>query len=373
MLARVLTQIRRLPGTGLRAIRGRLARWTRPTTSSVVLGTAADMVRSKPELVAENALLRRQLIVLTRTTTRPRLSRADRALLVLLASRVRAWRHALLIVRPETLLRWHRAGFRLVWRWRSTPRSRRPRVPAETADLIRQMARENRLWGAERIRGELAKLGLRVSKRTIQRYLRRARPPRPSGQTWASFLRNHAREIWACDFLQVTDLCFRPLFAFFVIELASRRVVHVGVTRSPTDAWAAQQLREATPEGSGLRLLLRDNDGKFGPAFGRVAATSGIEVLRTPHRAPRANAVCERFLGSVRRECLDHVLILGDKHLRRVLVEYVRYFNQVRPHQGLGQRVPAPPEPAAVPWTADGPVLAVPILGGLHHEYRRAA
>ena len=150
-------------------------------------------------------------------------------------------------------------------------------------------------------------------------------------------------------------------------------MVHVGVTRAPTDAWVAQQLREATPEGIGARFLLRDNDGKFGPAFARVATTSGIETLRTPHRAPRANAVCERFLGSVRRECLDHVLILGDKHLRRVLVEYVRYFNHGRPHQGLGQRVPARPDPAGASVRTNGPVLAVPILGGLHHEYRRAA
>ena len=169
MLACVLTQIHRFASAGTRALRDCLARWTRPTTSSVVLGTAADLVRSKPELVADNALLRQQLIVLGRTTKRPRFSRADRLLLVLLARRVRAWRPAVLIVQPETLLRWHRAGFRLLWRWRSTPRSPQSRVPRETADLIRRMARENRLWGAERIRGELAKLGLRVSKRTVQK------------------------------------------------------------------------------------------------------------------------------------------------------------------------------------------------------------
>jgi transposase InsO family protein len=239
------------------------------------------------------------------------------------------------------------------------------------------MARENRLWGAERIRGELAKLGIRVCKRTIQRYLRRARPPRPSGQTWATFLRTHAREIWACDFLQVTDLVFRPLFAFFVVELGTRRVAHLGVTRAPTDAWVAQQLREATPEGTTPRFLIHDNDGKYGPAFERVAVVTGITVLRTPLRAPRANAVCERFLGSVRRECVDHTLVLGERHLRRVLAEYVTYFNGARPHQGIGQGVPTSS-------AASGPqqrthahvkerVLAVPVLGGLHHDYRRAA
>jgi len=238
-----------------------------------------------------------------------------------------------------------------------------------------RMARENRLWGAERIRGELRKLGIAVCKRTIQRYVRRVRPTRPSGQTWATFLRTHARGIWACDFLQVTDLFFRPLFAFFVVELASRRVVHVGVTRFPTDAWVAQRLREATPEGTAPRFLIHDRDGKYGAAFGRVAAASGIAVLRTPLRAPRANAVCARFLGSVRRECVDHVLLLGERHLRRVLAEYVTYFNGARPHQGIGQGVPTAPAPSGPQrrtHVKEG-VLALPVLGGLHHEYRRAA
>jgi putative transposase len=230
----------------------------------------------------------------------------------------------------------------------------------------------------------LLKLGIRISKRTIQKYLRRARPPRPSGQTWATFLHSHANETWACDFLQFTDLFFRPVFAFFIAELGSRRVVHVGVTRTPTGAWAAQHLREATPEGSTPRFLVHDHDAKYGSEFDRVATTSGIAVIRTPIRAPRANAVCERFLGSVRRECSDHTLILGERHLRRVLTEYVGYFNCTRPHRGIGQRVP-------VPLTADGQalaahthvfaahthvnggVIAVPVLGGLHHEYRDAA
>src|SRR3712207_2691296 len=148
------------------------------------------------------------------------------------------------------------------------------------------MARANPLWGAERIRGELLKLGIRVSKRTVQKYLRQGRPPRPPGQTWSTFVRNHAHEIWACDFLQVSDLLFRPLYAFFVIALGSRRVVHVGVSRHPTDAWVAQQLREATPYGERPRFLLRDNDDKYGPRFDRLAAASGIRVLRTPVRAP---------------------------------------------------------------------------------------
>src|ERR1700730_9117962 len=199
----------------------------------------------------------------------------------------------------------------------------------------------------------------------------RTQPPR--GQTWKTFLRNHAAEVWACDFLQVTDLFFRPLFAFFMIELKSRKVIHVGVTRSPTDVWVAQHLREATPYGQAPKYLIRDNDSTFGPSFARVATTSGIKLLKTPFHAPRANAVCERFMRSVRQECLDHLLILHEKQLQRVLNQYVAYFNQARPHQGITQQIPELPVPSA-PWhNQRDKVIAVPVLGGLHHDYRRVS
>ncbi len=288
-------------------LRNRVQQWTKPAAAGQVLGTGTDLLRSKPELVAENALLRQQLIVLRRNVKRPKLTWIDWLLLVLLAGRVQAWRQALLIVKPDTLLRWHRHGFRLFWRHKSKATSRRPLVSAEIITLIAEMAATNHLWGAERIRGELLKLGIRLSKRTIQKYMRRARPPRPRGQKWSTFLHNHAPNIWACDFVVATDLFFRPMYAFVLVELASRRVVHVGVTRHPTDAWVAQQLREATPFDRHPRYLIRDNDRKFGAAFARVAAARGIEVLRTPHMAPQADAICERFLGSLRRGCLDHL------------------------------------------------------------------
>jgi putative transposase len=195
------------------------------------------------------------------------------------------------------------------------------------------MARDNRLWGAERIRGEFLKLGIRVCKRTIQQYMRHVRSPRRGGQNWATFLQNHAKDMWACDFLQVTDLFFRSLFAFFILDMYSRRVIHVGVTRTPTDAWTAQQLREAPSYGQSPSYLIRDRDGKFGSCFARVAATSDIHMLKTPYHAPRANAICERFLGSVRRECLDHLFILQEKQLHRVLRAYVQYYNQARPQE----------------------------------------
>ena len=213
--------------------------------------------------------------------------------------------------------------------------------------LIEEMAINNRTWRAKRIQGELLKLGLKVSKDTVKKYMRRARkrlPPLKRGQTWVTFLANHAGEIWACDFVQTYDLLFRTVFVYFIIELGSRRVVHYGITRTPNDRWVARQVREATPYDESPRFVIRDNDRKYGQCFTRVADDRRIEVLRTPVRAPRANAICERFIGSVRRECLDHMLILSERHLHRVIGEYVAYFSHSRPHQGIGQRIPDPPD-----------------------------
>jgi len=374
MLTRLFRRCAQLGRSLAGALRQRLSSATKPAEPAMVADTLADLVRGRPALVAENAFLRQQLLILRRGVKRPRCTPADRALLVLLASRLRAWRQALLIVQPETVLRWHRQGFRLFWRRKSRPRSApKPKVAAETIALIREMAAANRLWGAERIRGELLKLGIRVAKTTVQRHMRGARPPRRAGQPWSTFLCNHAHEVWACDFLPVTDVLFRPVYAFFVVALGSRRVIHSAVTRHPTDAWVAQQLREATPFDQRPQYLIRDNDSKYGPAFARVAAATGIMELRTAYRAPRQNAACERLLGSVRRECLDHVLILGEAHLRRVLQEYVTYYNQDRPHQGLRQHIPGAISAPPVLAGSVGNVRAFPVLAGLHHAYRRTA
>jgi putative transposase len=277
-MAGVFTSLLRLKDGCLDALSSRFARWTKPLTSSLPLQTLADLGRSKSELVAENALLRQQLIILKRQVERPACTKTDRVLLVLLARLVQTWQQALLIVQPETLMRWHRELFRLSWKRRSKASSHKPKVAAETIALIREMAKENRLWGAERIRGELLKLGLRVCKRTIQKYMRTVRTHQPRGQMWATFLRNHAAQVWACDFLQVTNLFFRPLFAFFLIELKSRKVIHVGVTDSPTDVWVAQQLRDATPYEQAPKYLIRDNDGKFGSHFARVAVLATLYI-----------------------------------------------------------------------------------------------
>ncbi len=332
----------------------------------VLAATAADAFRSRRSLLTELALLRHQLTVLQRSVARPRIMRFDRIALVALAAITPTWRNVLRIVQPETLLRWHHAGFKALWRWRSRILS--SRLAPETADLIRTMASANRLWGAERIRGELLKLGVKVSKRTIQRYMRAARTHRPRGQGWSTFLRNHGHEIWACDFLQAYDVFFRPLFALVFIELATRKVVLAATTRSPSCAWVTQQLRNATPFGAAPRFLVRDRDDKFGLAFDELARVTGIRVIRTAVRAPDMNAICERFLGSLRRECLDHVIVLDSRHFQRLVAEYVRYYNAARPHQGLGQQTPVPAERPA-----EGKVIALPVLAGLHHDYRRAA
>lgn len=290
------------------------------------------MVRTRAELVAENALLRQQLIVLRRQSKRPSFNDGDRLWMVFLASLNPAWRRALHLVQPATLLRWHREMFRFLWRRRSRSPGQQPRrLSPEIIELIVSMAKLNVTWGAERIRGELLKLGILICKRTVQKYMRRARPTGGGrSQTWEVFIKNHAG-IWACDFLQLFDATFRPIFAFFVIKHETREV-------------------KAVAEGS------------------------GIKCVRIPPRSPNLNAICERFLGSVRRECLDHVLIINEVHLRRVLQEYVRYFNATRPHQGLGQQVPgARNSKACRLGKPTGQVIALPVLGGLHHDYQWAA
>lgn len=376
LLHNVLRQVVETVQPIVKMVEARVKAWTKPATDSLIGGAVADLVKSKEQLIVENAFLCQQVIVLKRQVARPQLTAKDRSLLVLMASRVRDWKNALLIVKPDTLLRWHRQGFKLFWRQKSRGQARKPRLSAETVALIKQMALENRRWGAKRIRGELLKLGIRVNKGSIRRYMWQARrqlPPQHHGQTWATFLANHASEIWTCDFVQTYDRFFRIVFLFLIIEHGSRRVVHVGVTRSPSDAWVTQQLREATPFGQGPRFLICDNDGKFGAQFERVAEGSGINLIHTPVEAPKANAICERFVGSVRRELLDHILILSERHLQRKIKEYVQYFNRARPHQGIHQQIPYPLGGICVPEHERGDLVSLPVLGGLHHDYRWTA
>jgi hypothetical protein len=373
--ARVFSQLQRRVAIVLAAITAFARRCTAPCPNAgPVRGLLTDLLRSKRALVAENAMLRQQLQVAMRSVKRPALRCRDRVLLAPLASIVPSWREILTVVKPETILRWHRQGFRLFWR-RKSRRHARPssRIGEDVVALIKRIARENHLWGAERIRGELLKLGIRVAKSTIQRYIRQVRKGEPPGQRWSTFLRNQAHGIWCCDLFEVRDLFFRAHYVFAVMHLGSRRILRLVTTREPTAAWLAQQMRKLTPFGEGPHFLIRDNDSKFGQVFDSVVRGAGTQVIRTPVMTPVANSHCERMIGSVRRECTDHILILGEAHLQRLLAEYATYFTESRPHQGIGQRRPGASDKPACGDRGSFPVRARPILGGLHHTYSAAA
>ena len=317
----------------------------------------------------ENLALRHQLAVLQRSVPRPRLSRCDRLLWVWLSRLWAGWRTTLVIVRPATVLAWHRRGFQLYWRWKSRPNPvGRPRLDAELRTLIRRMARENPTWGRRRIQAELALLGYEVAELTVAKYMRRT-SPRPS-PTWRAFLTAHARELVAVDFFVVPTLTFRLLFVFVVLRHDRRELLHLHLTDHPSAVWTARQLVEAFPEDTAPRFLLRDRDGIYGQDFSRRIERMGIREVRIAPHAPWQNPFVERVIGSLRRECLDHFLILGEAHLRRLLRAYGAYYNTTRPHQSLNNNSPQPRE-VQVP--ALGRVVATPQVGGLHHLYQRAA
>jgi len=325
-------------------------------------------VRARVDLVAENLLLRHRVAVLTRPTRKcPRLRARDKLFCLLARLACRDWRRHLVVVRPETVVRWHRQGWRLFWRWRSRGRSGRPRVRAEVRELIARMARDNPRWGAERIRGDLLKLGIVVSKASVQRYRRRG-PARPPTQNWRTFLRNHRPRVWGADLLTVQTLTFRTLYVLVFVGHARRELVHLNVTASPTAAWIWRQLIAATPWGQTPRFLLRDRDAVYGRDFIQQARRLGVETLLTPIRAPRANAVAQRLVGTLRRECLVHLVVVNEAHLRSVLSEFARYYNAERPHRTLSLATPE-----LVVRARAGPIRSRPVLGGLHHVYERAA
>jgi transposase InsO family protein len=332
--------------------------------------TALAWVRPRQDLALENLLLRHQLAVLTRPTrTRPhaRLRLWDKVLWILARRFYAGWREQLTFVTPDTVPRWHRQGWRLFWRWKSRSRGGRPHLRPEIQDLIATMSRENRLWGTERIRGELLKLGIVVSNRSIRRYRWRG-PRRPPSQTWRTFLANHAYHLWAADLFTVSTLTFKTLYVLVFIAHGRRELVHVNVTANPTAAWVWRQLIEATPWGSKPRHLLRDRDAIYGRAFRRRAQRIGIDAIATPIHAPKANAVAERLIGTLRRECLDHLIVLDERHLASILNEFMRYYNRERPHRTLGLQTPElKTRPRA------GSIRSRPVLNGLHHIYERAA
>ena len=292
-------------------------------------------------IALENLALRHQLLVLRRSVVRPHLSRWDRILWVWLSRLWTDWRASLVIVQPATVLAWHRRGFQLYWRWRSRASSvGRPRLDPELRQLIRRMARENPTWGRRRIRAELALLGYCVAELTVARYMHRT-ASRPS-PTWRAFLTSHTRDIVAVDFFLVPTLTFRLLFVFVVLRHDRRELLHLNVTEHPTAVWTARQILEVFPNETAPRYLLRDRDAVYGECFTRCLANMGIREVIIAPRAPWQNPFVERVIGSIRRECLDHCLILNEAHLRRLLHGYIGYYNTARPHQSLDHNSPQP-------------------------------
>ena len=334
-----------------------------------LLLTLLDVARSRASLQIELLALRHQLQVLQRT--RPRrvaLTVSDRWLWVWLSRIWRAWQTALVIVEPATVVAWHRRGVRLFWTWRSRRRTGRPAASQEVRDLIRTMSEANPRWGAPRLHGELLKLGIDVCQATVAKYM--VRHPSPTSQTWRTFLANHVGQIMAADFFVVPTATCRLLFVLVIIAHERRRVVHVAVTDHPTAAWTAQQLREAFPWGEAPRYLDRDRDHAFN-AWAKTATAMEINDLRTAPHSPWQNAYVERFIGSVRRECLDHIIVCTERGLRRVLHAYVEYYQRSRTHLALDKDAPVSRPVASA--AEGGDIVAIPQVSGLHHRYERRA
>ena len=339
-----------------------------------LIAAARVFFRSRADIALEVLALRQQIGVLKRKRPRPRLSPLDRLFWTVLRTTWSHWRDALVIAKPETVVGWHRAGFRLYWRWTSRRRGGRPRITPELRALIRRLAQENTGWGAPRIHGELQKLGFILSERTVARYLSRTQRSGDAAKKWLAFLHNHREAIVAFDFFTVPTASFRVLYCFFVIEHERRRILHFNVTRHPSADWVVQQLRETFPEAAPYRYAILDHDSIFnGDVIGFLAAT-GLKAKRTSIHAPWQNGTAERWIGSCRREILDHIIPVNEEHLRRVIREYVCYHHEDRVHDSLDKDTPSgrPIEPRPV---ADATLTALPRLGGLHHRYtwRQAA
>ena len=324
-----------------------------------------DLFRSRSSLEGEVIALRHQLNLLRRRTPkRPALRSFDRLIFILLYRLAPTVLDAVTIVRPETIMRWHRAGFRSFWRWKSRRRSGRPKVPLEVRQLIREISLANPLWGAPRIHGELLKLGIDVGQTSVAKYMARRR--RPPSQGWRTFLRNHADGIASIDLFVVPTISFRLLYGLLVLRHDRRRILWLDVTAHPSAEWIAQQVTEACGWESAPHSLIRDRDRVYGEAFTRRVRAMGIRDRPTALRSPWENGHAERLIGSIRRECLDHVIVFGERHLRHVLRSYARYYNGVRTHLSLGKDSPLPRDVQAV-----GTILPLPVVQGLHHHYVR--
>ncbi|MHC5212423.1 MAG: integrase core domain-containing protein [Planctomycetota bacterium] len=338
---------------------------------TTLLSLLRSTLRDRQRLLIENAALRHQVAVLKRSVTRPRIEDSDRIFWIAMRRLVRDWNECLPFVKPDTVVRWHRRGFRYYWARKSRrQRQGRPPIGWKLVDLIKRLSTENVLWGAPAIARELRRLGHEVADSTVAKYMVPRRDP-GRGQRWTTFVRNHLGVTAACDFFVVPTLRFSLLHAFVVLSHDRRRIVHVGVTAHPTAEWTARQIVESLPgDESQPRFLLRDNDAIYGDAFERQVRAMGLRQLRTGHKSPWQNAYVERVIGTIRRDCLDHIIPLGERHLLRTLREYAHWYNTARTHSSLDGDSPVARgrETEAV-----FDVAAEPVLGGLHHRYTRAA
>jgi putative transposase len=333
--------------------------------------------RPTAAVAAENLFLRKQLGLFIERKVRPR--RATDSIRFTLArlSRWFDWPDALIVVKPDTLIRWHRKGFRLFWKWKSRRRGR-PRVPDELRKLIAEMAASNPTWGEERIADELLlKIGIRISPRTVRRYMPK-RPTRPTDpkQRWMTFVRNHAQAIIASDFFVMVTATFQLVYVLVILEVGTRRIRHMNVTLHPTAEWTLQQFRECITGEEGYKHIIHDRDRIYSADLDASLKTLGLRVVRTPYQSPQANSFCERVIGSARRECLDYMIPLNEAHVRQILKRWVTHYNRGRPHRSLGPGIPEPINPKVEPQAQrhripnDHRVARTAILGGLHHEYR---
>jgi transposase InsO family protein len=335
-----------------------------------LLTTLIDLLRSRASLHVEMLALRQQLaMVASRDNKRHRFHTSERIFWVWLYRLWPSCLQTLEIFKPDTLVRWHRKGFRLYWTWKSRRyQGGRPAIDPDVRELIRTMSRDNIGWGAPRIHGELQMLGIGVSESTVAKYM--IRHLRPPSQTWRTFLDNHVSELASVDFFTVPTATFRVLYVFVVLCHERREIVHFNSTYHPTAEWTAQQIVEAFPFDSAPRYLIRDRDSIYGTRFRNRVKSLGIEEVLTAPRSPWQNPYVERMIGSIRRECLNHVIIFNERHLRKVLNAYPTYYHEARTHLSLDKQSPVP---RSIETPGQGNVVAIPHVGGLHHEYRRAA
>lgn len=334
----------------------------------ILLQLLWNLFRSRKNLILENTLLRQQLIIYQRSVKRPKITQLDRIILVWLSKVYNRWKEAMMVVKPDTVIGWHRQGFKLYWR-RKSRGAGRPCIDWTLIKLIRKLQKENPLWSAQRIQGELKKLGYDVCDNTVAKYMKRPEASPEKRQRWLTFLRNHAPRTAEIDFLVVRTICLKAIYVFVAISHDRRKILHFGVSSKLHSQWAIQQLRETFAFDGTTKYVIRDNDAIFSEDFKRTIKRFGLKDSPTAPRSPWQNPICERVLGTLRRDCLDHMIILNEKHLYNVLHEYIfEYYNISRTHMSLGKDAPV-----HRPMQAEGRIVSKPILGALHHVYTRVA